>query len=820
MISSRLRLESIDRDRERSAPSAAARALLLAVACTSIVACERPADRAAPTATAATQPPAAPAREAFVAPDLFDRWVEFDGGRARNTPALRKFYIDGTLGHQVFRMAPRGVPPYIGRQLILDDDELLLSSGRRLWTRELTHQIGLAGQFCFVHSTYCVKRLFDVRFSIDGQPIVVYDNQYAIRRFPSHTTFAYELGAPGSGQPTVSIEEHKFITYDDRAAAIYSARSGDGKDHVLRIEAIAPYPRLPGGGSPAAFPMMGSGRYQNQPIFLYLDAPDFERLDGDIVHLATELTLPASGESVAADLAMRFAIREQPQPERPLPSVLEQASEYNRWFADNIPYFDSSDPAFKKMWYYRWWIVRFNMVDFRDGATGDLRNHAFYEGKLGFDNPIGFAIPAQIKELTYLRDPEYALSQLRNSYANRADNGAVLDPPGSPYWGETYSHWIVQAAAELNRVHPIPQQTLAELLPQMAADVRAWATSYDQDGDALPERARPRVTGYDLDILSWWHWSGARLDQTARPPSMERVDLASFVYANAIGMVELATAAGDEALAAEFATLAAKIRDAATAKLWDPETEFFYPQRAGDDQRAPYRELHGLFAFTTLLAPNQPPYTNALRYLVDPQEFWSRFPPVITSQAHYRDWSWEMDGLTRNIAPHPISMGGRTLIQAVRNYSQDSVRPSHVMELLSRYNDLVYPGVHPNDPTWRPNAHEYYSQWEPYARQPQPKPSDISHDFHSMWLSLVVEGPIGLVPRADDILEIDPMAESWEYFLVDGLRYRGLDLTIVWDAPGDGLPRYDGYPEGLSVFAAGRQIAHRDDLGRIEVALP
>ena len=70
---------------------------------------------------------------------------------------------------------------------------------------------------------------------------------------------------------------------------------------------------------------------------------------------------------------------------------------------------------------------------------------------------------------------------------------------------------------------------------------------------------------------------------------------------------------------------------------------------------------------------------------------------MITSQRHYRDWTWEMDGLTRNIAPHPISMGARTVLQALKHYHQDAVQPEHFMELMSRYNDLVYPGVHPSD---------------------------------------------------------------------------------------------------------------------------
>lgn len=782
-----------------------------ALACALALVCVACDDSPAPPAPSPTAT-VSHATSTFSAPDLFTDWLRFEDSSVRDSPTFRKFYVDAMLGHQVFRVPPQGVPPYLARALLLDDDKLLFPSGRRLWNRELQHSIGLSGEFCFVHSTYCLRHLFDVSFSIDGNPAVVYDNQYTISRFPSHTTVDYRLGP-------VAIQEHKLITYDDRAAALYDARSMDGSEHTLRIEALVPYPRLPSGGNRApSYPFLGGGVYQGNPILLYLDAPGFERLAGDFLHLTRELRLPGDGTPLSAGLGVAFAVAERTGEAR-LPSLLEHASEYNRWFANNVPYFDCSDPAFKKMWYYRWWIVRFHMVDLRDGATEDLRDFAFYEGKLGFDNPIVFAIPAQVKELAYLRDPTYATSQLLNAYRNRAPNGAIVDPPGSPYWGETYSHWTVQAAAELHRVQPIPPQTLAELLPLMAGDVRAWLSAYDGDGDALPERTQPRVTGYDLDILSWWHWAGTRLDPQAQPPPMERVDFASFVYGNAIGLVELATAAGDAALATEFADHAARIRAAAIEQLWDDEHAFFYPQRAADGERAPLRELHGLFPFATGLAPDEPRYVRALQYLVDPREFWSRFPPVITSQAHYRSWNWEMDGLTRNIAPHPISMGGRTVLRAIRHYDQSTIHGGHLMELLRRYNDLVYPGVHPNDPTWRPNAHEYYSQWEPYAREPRPKPSDISHDFHSMWLSLVIEGPIGLVPRRDDVLEIDPLADDWSHFVVDRLRYRGRDVTIAWDRPGDGAPRYEGFPEGLSVRLDGVEVAHRADLGRLEIDL-
>jgi len=187
---------------------------------------------------------------------------------------------------------------------------------------------------------------------------------------------------------------------------------------------------------------------------------------------------------------------------------------------------------------------------------------------------------------------------------------------------------------------------------------------------------------------------------------------------------------------------------------------------------------------------------------------------VITSLYHYKRWKWGMDGLSRNIAPHPISMGARTMLQALKYYHQDSITPAAFMELMSRYNTLMYSGVNPYDPLWRPNAHEYYSKWEPNQTVQHPKPSEISHDFHSMYCSLVVEGVVGLTPRDDDKIELQPMALEWKYFLLDHLRYRDHDLTIVWDQP-DGEVRYAGIPEGFSLYIDGKVAFTRDQLGHL-----
>jgi hypothetical protein len=748
----------------------------------------------------------------------FTAWLKFEPPAVQQHPVLRDHFVDKVLAHQVFQLPPSDLPPMQAREVMLDDDKLLLSSGRRLWNHELLHQPGLVGKFCYLHSSFCSKNLFEVQFSVDGEPAVIYDNQYRIERAPSHTVVTYALKG-------VSVEEFKYITHDDRAVCTYRLRSTDKTPHEIRIDVMARYLPMPSSTGSASFPLLGSGTFQQIPIFIYLDAPGFTPLGGGVVHLHRTLTVtgsepvtagaspPATATFAQAQVAVSFETARRADGAAALADdlLLRHQREYNRWFFDNVPYFDAADPAFKRMWYYRWWIVRFSMAQ---ADTPDLRGYRFYEGKLGFDNVIGFAVPAQLKELSYLRDPIFAVQQVQNSYRNLAPGGAVVDPPGSPYWGETYSHWIAAALAEVHRVHSLPADVVRGLLPAMAGDVRAWLSTYDPDGDALPQRSKPRVTGYDLDILSFWYFSGLKLDIDATLDDLERVDFASFLYANARAVADLARFAGDAQLAAEFDATAQRIRTATLRHLWDDQTQFFYPQRAADDARIPVRELHGFFPFTTLLAPDEPRYHAALRKFVDPEEFWSTYPPVITSQYYYRRWNWEMDGLTRNIAPHPISMGARTLLQVLKHYHQSAITPEHFMHLMERYTTLMYPGVNPFDPYWRPNAHEYYSKWEAHQVSPRPKPSDISHDFHSMYCYLIVEGVAGLTPRDDDKIELQPLALRWPYFILDRLRYRGKDLTILWDRP-DGQVRYAGYPEGFSLYVDGKPAFTRDRLAHV-----
>lgn len=91
--------------------------------------------------------------------------------------------------------------------------------------------------------------------------------------------------------------------------------------------------------------------------------------------------------------------------------------------------------------------------------------------------------------------------------------------------------------------------------------------------------------------------------------------------------------------------------------------------------------------------------------------------------------------------------------------------------------------------------------------------SDMCYYDHSTFADLLIAGLVGLRPRADNIVEIEPLLQmdTWDWFCLDGVRYHGRTLTILWDKQG----RHYRRGAGLSLLVDGRLIARAPQLGRL-----
>ena len=91
------------------------------------------------------------------------------------------------------------------------------------------------------------------------------------------------------------------------------------------------------------------------------------------------------------------------------------------------------------------------------------------------------------------------------------------------------------------------------------------------------------------------------------------------------------------------------------------------------------------------------------------------------------------------------------------------------------------------------------------------------HYNHSGYADLAITGLAGLRPRADSVIEVNPVAPAaWDWFCLDGVLYHGRILSVIWDKTGGKF----GKGKGLRLLAGGTEIARSLELTRIAHSLP
>jgi hypothetical protein len=99
-----------------------------------------------------------------------------------------------------------------------------------------------------------------------------------------------------------------------------------------------------------------------------------------------------------------------------------------------------------------------------------------------------------------------------------------------------------------------------------------------------------------------------------------------------------------------------------------------------------------------------------------------------------------------------------------------------------------------------------------------PKAERSRYYSHSTFNDLVICGLAGLVPRDDDVIEVDPLipADTWDWFCLDGVPCHSRSLSIVWDRTG----RRYGRGAGLAVWIDGKEVVRSPKLERVTARMP
>jgi hypothetical protein len=478
------------------------------------------------------------------------------------------------------------------------------------------------------------------------------------------------------------------------------------------------------------------------------------------------------------------------------------------WFQANIPFFDSPDEAINTTYYYRWELVT-RHICYGSPNSGysftEFANRPFWSGAYGaISCPAGH----QIYEVRWLHDPRYVRDYLRYWFRT---------PGAQP---RNYSFWAADSAWATHLVQP-NREFLVDLLPDLVENYQAWRQRH-----WVPEKAMFWQLGHDdgmeFDINAQQTRDILRGGQSLRP------SFNAYMWADAHALANIAELAGDVETAAKYREEADRVKVQVQTHLWDPEREFFFPmsnQRHEKDGHvvekytltyetgrfagSPHgRELHGYVPWA--FGMPDAGFEQAWKFLMDPDYFYAAFGPT-TVQRHdplfvlqpgccwWSGQSW----------PFATTQTLKAMANVLQNYRQQHISREDYLHMLHKFavthrkdgKPYIAEAVHPDTGSWA--GHDM--------------PNRSEHYFHSGFTDLVITGLVGVQPSDGDRLAIDPLApDTWDYFALDHLPYRGHRLAIVWDKTGQ---RY-GLGAGLHVLVNGNKAATRPTLAKLHVDLP
>lgn len=457
-----------------------------------------------------------------------------------------------------------------------------------------------------------------------------------------------------------------------------------------------------------------------------------------------------------------------------------------QWIVANVPLFNCPDSQFEETYYFRWWTFRKHIKQTPQGfVITEFLTPVRHAGKF---NTISCALGHQLAEGSWISD-ERPLNEYTKFWFHSGPNGQP-----APHFHK-FSSWA--AAAIRNRYLVNGDRAfIVGLLDDLVADYTGWEA----------ERLGPEGLFWQFDVADGMEESisGSRTRKNLRPT------INSYMAANAQSIAYIARLAGRTDIANDYDQKATTLRKKLIDKLWDPEAQFF-KVRFEDGALSDAREAIGYIPWMFNLA--KPEQAMAWKQLTDPAGF-AAPRGLTTAERRHPDFRThgtgrcEWDGA---VWPFATSQTLNGLINLLRGPAQPFITKKDFFGALH-----TYALAHRKD--GKPYIGEYYDELTGNWLITGPKEARSRDYNHSTFCDLVIRGLVGIVPRDDDVVEIDPLIpqSTWDWFCLDNVPYHGRTLAITWDRTGDHYHR----GAGLTVWVDGKELARSPALGRLTAKMP
>ncbi len=708
-------------------------------------------------------------------------------GGAGVSPA-KDFWIDGMLART-------------GTAGSFDDtNQWLFSRGRAAFMKTHTPgTLGFQGQLAYWESIDN-RGGYTITAQVGGSTVALTEDTAQRKQTPSYWRSVHRNAASG-----LEIVQTKFIT-DANVLVTNLEVKATGAAQTVTLRAASPYATTVAGTE-----LTGTVSALNNLTTLF---PRFSG-DGftpDAGSLARTVSVPAGG-SVTAKVQLGLVTTEIPasrteydayRAATPGAAYATHVAAYNQWWADNVPYLDTPEDNIDKTLFYRWWLMRFNYLD-ADIPGNDYQFPTSMEGVLGYNNAIVLTTGMFIDDLKYFRDPIYSYGPWVSA-GETSKSYKFTDNPGDPAnWSNSYTQYISEAAWRSYQLHGGPTAIAENLAEYAEFDVEGLVDAYDFNDNGLIEYSWGAMTGNDADAVSF-DWRAGNMDRAEN----------AYLYSNAKASAEAYRVAGNEAKADEMDAFAQNIKEQVVDVLWNADDNLLEHAMADNGEHVPWKEINNYYPYTVGLMPKpgdadyDDDYVDALRLWADDKEY-PIFPFYTANQADKAEAAAEGDPGSNNFSIINSTVTFRMLSSVLRDYPTDAIDEEWYKKLLYWNAWAHYQNGGDNR---LPDQNEF---WSDGSADPQRigYRSWIHHTILGATNFTMIEDAMGLRPRSDAKIELDPIDIDWDHFTANNIRYRDKDLTVTWDEPGGERHYGDDVPEGYSVFLDGELAFTVDGLGKV-----
>lgn len=475
-----------------------------------------------------------------------------------------------------------------------------------------------------------------------------------------------------------------------------------------------------------------------------------------------------------------------------------------KFLEKNIPFFECPDKNIETTYYFRWWTFRKHIKQTPTGfIITEFLPAVYWAEKY---NSIACAAGHHFREGRWLKNNDFL-----NHYAK------FWFTEGNP---RMYSFWAANSLWEYYKVTQEP--VILELLPDLIDNYKAWEKGWLHKGHFIGRNKDGLFSTYDDRDAMEMQIGG----------SGKRPTINSYMYGDAVAIAKIAKKLGKKDIQTTYALKADTIKSLVLNGLWDQNATFFKTRSDKNDQFVDVREQHGYTPWYFNLPTQGNGYDQAWEYIKRNDGFNAPYGLTTAEQSHsqfiltYEGHECQWNG---PVWPYSTSITLTALANLLNNYKQDVVSKKDFHEQFLKYSlshrivdekGNILPWIDENQ---NPYTGDWISRtrlktWENGTWSDEKGGIERGKDYnHSTYCDNLISGLVGIRTQDDNSLVVNPLIpdDAWEWFCLDGVKYKGKIITVVYDKYGT---KYN-QGKGLLIFVDGQIKAATETIRGIKIEL-